>query len=252
MVIPRTLTEEAFKSAPTEDQSMYAKGEDGSYNFVGENAAELRRGKTRVAAEKEAAMKELDDLKSKFTELESLKQDQEHQDKIKTASDAKTIDEAWKTKHTKEIQAREEQIHKLKSTILNQFKNGVVSDIASQIALPDAVDVVKLIIQNRIKVTIDNKGNPVPIVFDDEGQETRDSIKDLTKELEKDKRYERIMKGADVGSGATRTPETTGLPQVGDKKAPVKPSFQGDDFHKFMTSPPSVLLEKVKAMRGRR
>ena len=247
MVIPKVLAEDAFNSAPKEDQALYVKGDDGNYNFVGENADTLRRGKMRVAAEKEEAIKELETLKEKYNEMQSLKDDEDNADKMKKADDVKTLDEVWKAKHTKEINAREEQINKLTTTILNQYKERIIAEKASEIAIPEFVDIAKVLLNDRIKITLDSKGVPTPVVYDADRNVTKDSISDLTEELKKDKRYERMMKGAEVGSGANKPRSPGRASPIGDSKSPAIRNFDAvnKEFRHFQECSPSELLKMM-------
>lgn len=246
MTIPRTLTAEEFKGAPVEDQALYAPTDDGNYSFIGENAGELRRAKLRASGDADKIAKERDALKLKIAEYEKAQLEAEHAEKVKS-NDVKEVDAAWKTKHEKEIQAREEKINALTQRILRQERDATIDKIATDIALPENVHLVKLMLKDRIDFTIDANGQTQPVVLDEEKKVTRDSIKDLTKEITKDKRNAHILKGVDdYGSGATKSPtESLQVKPAEGSKLSRDIEKIASDHEKFMQMTPAEKLKFI-------
>ena len=209
MPIERVLTAEQFKKESPEDQALYSVADDGTYTFVAERTDDLKSKNVRTSKEADKLIKERDLLQAKLDKYEQSKRDAEHEEKVQSHN-VKEANAAWQTKLNKEISAREEKINKLTQTILKQRRDTIINEVAEQIALPESVHLVKLMLRDRVDVTIDERGDTQPVVYDADKKVTRDSIKDLTKEIVKDKRNAHILKAADVGSGAT--PQTK--PQV--------------------------------------
>lgn len=207
MVIPRTLSADEFKAAPSEDQSLYAKGDDGSYSFVGENAGELRRGKIRVSTDLTKAQRERDAALQKLAEIEQREEavaKEKEEKEAKASKDVKKIEEYWQTKMNREIKSRDDAIAKLRNSALKQYQDGIISSQASKLALPDHEYVVKLALEKRIKATMDSDGNPQTVIYGSDGQPGHDTLEDLAKEFKKDPRFKSLLKGAEVGSGASK------------------------------------------------
>lgn len=245
MAIERTLTADEFKKYPANDQALYSKADDGTYEFVGENASELRRSGLRHQQEADKIAKERDALKLQIEKMEQSQRDNEHDERMKSA-DVKDIDAAWKVKHTKELQARDERINRLTQVLLKQRRDAIVNDIAEQIALPSSVHLVKLILRDRIDVTIDENGETQPVIYDEERKVTRDTLKDLTKSIQKDKRNEHILKGANVGSGATKAETPVEPSPVADRQTSTKDQFAEYFNYKGMSA-----ADKVKFLQSR-
>ena len=243
MPIERTLTAEQFKKESADDQAMYALADDGTYQFVGENADALRRKSLRASQDTEKITKERDTLLAKLAKYEEAQRDAEHAEKVKS-NDVKEVDAAWKVKHSKEIQAREDKINKLTQTILKQRRDSIINEVAEKIALPESVHLVKLMLRDRVDVTIDERGETQPVIYDADKKVTRDTIKDLTKEITKDKRNAHILKAVDKGSGAipTQQPKVESKPPVADiGKNSTQKMFA--EYHAYKALPAS---EKVK------
>ena len=252
MVIPKTLTAEEFKSAPPEDQALYSKGEDESYTFVGENAGELRRGKSRVSAALEKVQRERDEALSKLNDYEESKAQAElaKEEQAKEAADAKQIDEYWKGKHQKEIKAKDEIINKLNQSIINQYRDSVITTQASKLAMPEHDYVIKLALRQRINATIDSEGRPQTVVYDQDGRPGHDTLDDLAKEFKKDPRFKSLLKGAEVGSG-TAKPQEASAPPASVKEPAVQSSEQlAADFRRYSQANPDRLAQFLKTTSG--
>lgn len=218
MVIQRELTTEEFDKASVDDQALYSKTDEGKYVFVGENAGELSRAKTRVAAERDKAAKERDELLKQLQELRASTEAKKDERDVQT-SDAKAIDEKWRTRHAKELGERDQKIQNLEQSILKSKRDQVIQGLAVELGLPETVELFKPLLRERVDMQFDKStGQPIPVIYDADGRVTSDTLSDLTKELKKDKRYHRLLKGAEVGSGATK-PKTPDVPaKVGDPK----------------------------------
>ena len=254
--IKRELTAEEFESASGDDQSLYSKTDEGKYVFVGENAGELSRAKTRVAAERDKLARERDEALKQLAELKEAGQAKADEREVKTA-DAKAIHEKWQTRHAKELGERDQQIKGLQQLILSSKRDQIINDLANELALPETVELFKPFLRERIEMQFDKTtGQPTPVVYDSDRQVTADTIQDLTKEIKKDKRYHKFLKGAEVGSGATKpkTPDVNA--KIGD---PAKPStgFGGGlkqpikDASGFLTSKdPAEMQRFLESMGG--
>lgn len=252
MVIPKTLSADEFKAAPPEDQALYSKGEDDSYTFVGENAGELRRGKSRVSAALEKVQRERDEALAKLTDYEESKAQAElaKEEQAKEAADAKQIDEYWKGKHQKEIKAKDEIINKLNQSIINQYRDSVITSQASKLAMPEHDYVIKLALRQRINATIDSEGRPQTVIYDQDGRAGHDTLDDLAKEFKKDPRFKSLLKGNEVGSG-TAKPQEPSSPPASRKETPNQPiEEQAHDFRRFSQAGPDKLTQFLKTTLG--
>lgn len=206
MTIQRTLSADEFRGASAEDQALYAEADDGNYTFVGENAGELRRGKTRLSADLAKTARERDELAAKLAEYERGKEEAAHEKETKASVDAKRIDEYWKAKHAKELKAKDDHIKRLEQSALRQYRDSIVTSQASKLALPEHEYVIKLALEKRINATLDSEGKPQTVIYDSDGRAGHDSLADLEKEFKKDARFKKLLKGADVGSGTATPP----------------------------------------------
>lgn len=257
MVIPRTLSADEFKAAPPDDQSLYSKGDDGNYNFIGENAGELRRGKSRVSGDLAKAQRERDEALSKLQEFERVQaeaaQEKEAKEAKKTA-DVKQIDEYWKTKHQKELKNKDETISRLQESIVSGYRDSVVNAQASKLALPGHEYVIKLALKERINASLDSDGRPQTIIYDQDGRPGHDTLDDLVKDFKKDPRFKALLKGNEVGSGTAKPPKQS-VP-AGDQKPtkqPVFPTLASDEarqaFSGFHTAGPDRITQFLKSMQ---
>ena len=204
MGIEKLLTEEQFKEYPEEDQSLYVKGQDGKYAFVGENAGELRRAKIRVAADLTKAQRERDEALKKLAEKEQSHEEAEREKEIKSTTDVKKIEEYWQTKLNKVIQEKDATIQRWEQSALNQYRDSLITSQAAKLALPEHEYVVKLALEKRINAKMDAEGRPQTVIYDAHGQAGHDTLDDLIKEFKADSRFKRLLKGSEHGSGTVK------------------------------------------------
>lgn len=224
MVIPREITTEQYEEASAEDKAMYEPGEEGKYNFVGQNAGELKRAKERVSSEKNLMSQELAALKSKVREYESIKEEAEHKKAVAKA-DSEAVNKKWQVKYDRDLKEQKQLLQQLQSTVRQQHRQTAIDNEVSQVALPQYKEIVKMLYDRRVDVELDSDNIPTVIVKDEEGQNSLETIKDLTESFKKDKRYKEILKGDSVGSGTVKQKKPDDIrPPVGD---PVgKPSLE--------------------------
>lgn len=220
MVIKRELTTEEYNNAPDQDKSLYSQQGE-SYVFVAENAGELRRGKARLHDDYSTVVRERDELSKKLQEIEKAKDEATHQ-KVVDTSDVKKLDETWKAKYSKLEAEQSKQISELKTSIVNSKRNAIINELSSTLVLPEYTEVMKSVLRERVGISLDEKKEPQVVVFDDSGKATHDTIKDLTKALKADKRYNRLLKGSEEkGSGASIKPQNpSSLPPFGEMSRP--------------------------------
>lgn len=262
--IKRELTAEEFKAATPEDQALYTKGDDGNYQFIGENAGELRRAKSRVSTDLSKVTRERDAALSKLAEYEQQQEDASREKEAKATADVKKIDEYWKAKYNKELQSKDQQIEKLNQSIIRQYRDSIISSQASKLALPEHDYVIRLALGQRIHATLDLDGQPQTVIHDMDGRPGHDTLEDLTKEFKKDPRFRPLLKGADVGSGTAKPAQQQPQPQPQQTTAesssptrPATPQFQqapieeaANNFRKFSEASPDRLAQFLTTSQG--
>ena len=229
MSIVREINEEAYKALPSADQPFYQAGEGGKYLFSATDPSETKQVKTRATDDIEKVAKERDALKSKLDAYEAKQREAEHASKV-ASQNVDEVNAAWETKHKQEVQVLKDQNDKLQKQILRQYRDVLITEHAQELALPEYFDLAKLLLKDRIDATFDAKGNPQAIVYDEDKKLSRQSIKELVKSIKADKRYAKIMKGADVGSGAQGISET--FQPVPTAPSPVSQQTVGKSFFK--------------------
>ena len=243
MAIKRELSTDEFNKVPAEDKSLYSPGEDGKYLFTAENAGELRRAKARISQDLDVISRERDELKKQLDAIEKTKVQTDFEKTIKTG-DAKKIDEEWRAKYAKAEQQFSEKFSQLGANIVREKRASLVEKLANELALPEHVHAFKSVLRERFTVELDDDHNAKVIVYDSKGDTTRDTLDDLTADLKNDNNYKRLLKGADYGSGASRTPTPAKLPLFGDQSKPAQGSDLRSSFGNFLNAPPDQ-LEKM-------
>ena len=259
MSIKRELTADEFKAASAEDQALYSKGDGDNYTFIGENAGELRRAKSRVATDLSKVTRERDAALSKLAEYEQQQEDASREKEAKATADVKKIDEYWKAKYNKELQSKDQQIEKLNQSIIRQYRNSIISSQASKLALPDHDYVIQLALGQRIHATLDPDGNPQTVIHDLDGRPSHDTLEDLAKEFKKDPRFRPLLKGNEVGSGTAKPVTPPPQPQAQQQQTtteastptrPPAPQFQqapieeaANNFRRFSEAGPEPLAK---------
>ena len=255
MVIPREITTEQYEEATPEDKAMYEPGEDGKYNFVGQNAGELKRAKERVSSEKNLMSQELAALKSKVREFESIKEEAEHKKAVAKA-DSEAVNKKWQQKYDRDLKEQKQLLEQLQTTVRQQHRQTAIDNEVSQVALPQYKEIVKMLYDRRVDVELDSDNIPTVVVKDESGQNSLETIKDLTESLKKDKRYKDILKGDSVGSGTVKQKKPDDIRQpVGDPvgrpslEQQVRAPYAGDyaaDLKKYndYMNAPAESLEK--------
>ena len=249
MSIKREISSDEFNKASVEDKALYSPGEDGKYLFTAENAGELRRAKARISQDLDVAIKERDELRKQLESIEKTKVQTDFEKTIKTG-DAKKIDEEWRAKYSKAEQQFSEKFSKLGQNIIKEKRTSLVEKIANEMALPEYAEAFKSVLRERFTVELDDEHNAKVVVYASDGTSTRDTLDDLTKELKGDNRYKRLLKGADVGSGATRTPTPAKLPLFGDQSKPAQGSDLRSRFGSFLNAPPDQLEQELNRLSG--
>lgn len=225
MAIERVLTPDKYQSLSAEDKALYELSDSGSdYKFVGENAGALKRVKDHEVAKRRELTKELLQIKDKLAELESAKEEAEHNKAIES-KDHDKINQRWQEKYDKDLNKEIERTKQLQSMMLKSHRENVIDQLTTELAVPKFKHLVRPLIEARIDAELSPEHTPRTIVKDSDGKATANTIKDLTKELLADKRNEDVLKGEAVGSGTTSQSQPRD-PQVGDQKVEPSP-FQG-------------------------
>lgn len=253
MVIKRTLTADEYNGASQEDKDLYRANDDGGYDFIGENAGALKRGKERLASEKTSLNQEYLAMKEKLREYESEKEEAARKQDLQKA-DSQKVDERWRKKYDKDLQEQKDHLTRLQNTIKSQHREGVINNVVNEVALPQYKEIVKMMYDKRVDVELDADNVPRTVIKDVDNNATQDSIKELTKEFRKDTRYADIFKTDSKGRGTVEN-KATPLPQspqqqfpyqeqqmeLGDSHKGALPITNQLDFAKFMNAHPNEL-----------
>ena len=159
--------------------------------------------------------KELEDARGKLGQIESAKAEEERKKAIEQGELQKLLD-SDKRKYEEDIKSKDDQIRAYQQTIADQQRNALIKESAAELMTSEWQWLGELILKDRIGVALDAKGQTKTIIYDENRQKTNLSIDKLKEQIQGDKRIERFLKGADVGSGS-KTNETM--------LSPVQPTF---------------------------
>lgn len=216
MPIQRTLTAEEYEEFPQEDKDLYTQAADGSYKLDVENVGALRRANERVKADKTLLSQEYEAMKEKLAKYESEKEAAEQKKQL-DKEDIQKNDARWRAKYDKDLAEAKQQYVALQNLIKAQHRQKVIDEAVAETSAPQYKEIVRMLYDKRVDVEIDHDNVPRSIIKDNEGNVTSDTIKDLTKEFRRDKRYADILKSDPVGSGTVKRKKADDqLPPVGD------------------------------------
>ena len=257
MPIERSLTTEQYQALPEIDKPLYEATDSGGYQFSGGNVGALKRAKDHEVAKRRDVTKELESIKKQLASIESAKADAEHNKAVETQNN-EALNKSWQEKFDKAIAKEQERSAKLQESIRRSHLESVINDVTNDLSVPKFAHLVKPMIEKRIDVKLNDDGRPQTIIRDLEGNETENTIKDLTKELRADKRNADVLKDIPVGSGTTDQPKSQDL-QVSDPKVEPSP-FEGlgyqpklskedrllDEFRRVVKTTPQRVTEFAK------
>ena len=177
-----------------------------------------------------ALLKERDEALARLREIDASKEQADRQEKIK-AGKIEELQASWEKKYNEDISQHEEKIKSLKTAIAQQARKSVVTTTAADMMLDEYRHIGELLLKDRLKVEVDEKGEAKVLVLDADGKSTKGTVEELVKEIKGDNRYKKLVKGVVPGSGTIGDPRLPNLKQEPQLKAKERP--------------PSVLSDKV-------
>lgn len=196
-------------------------------------------------------LKERDEALAKLAEIQQASEKAER-DRAVQNKDVETLQQ----KHSADLASRDQQIKTLQQSLANGQRIAAVREIVNEMFLDKHKLAGDAIVSKRIGATVNEKGEPELIIYDEQGKRTKADLEAFKKELSANTQLEEYLKGADLGSGSANVKERTPLPtpttihQQGQPMLDPLQKFKAVQAYKVAS--PSQLVEMAKARKGRR
>lgn len=207
------------------------------------NSAE--RDAAKLKLERDKIAQELAEYQRKEAEAKEAQEAQERDELAKTG-DLDKVKEAYQSKYDRDTAALKEQNIKLQKLLVSRDRDMAVAELVAEHAMPDKERLVKLALKDRIKAELTKDGKTKITVYDEEGELTADTPKDLIAQLRKE--YKDLFK-AKTGRGSL-----SDKPPTNPEKHPAPPSFQAGKKGKLNELLNESIADKTKrhlALLGR-
>ena len=196
-------------------------------------------------------LKERDEALAKLAEIQQASE-QAERDKAVQNKDVETLQQ----KHLGDLQARDQQIKLLQQSIANAQRDAAVNEIVNEMFLDKHKLAGDAIVSKRVGATVNEKGEPELIIYDERGKRTKADVEAFKKELSANDQLSDYLKGADLGSGSADVknpaplPTPTGVSQPGQQMLDPLQKFKA--MQHYRNASPAQLVEMAKARKGRR
>jgi len=202
------LTQEQFDELPDFAKGAFAQNGD---VYIPAKDAKLKQTLDELDGKYKDALKNSESFESRLAEIEKAKQAEieaaqlEAFEKAKKEGNTDAVDERWQQKLSDFEKRKEEEVSTLQSKldeltngIKTEKRNAIVSDLASELAVPQGSKAFKMLVANRIDVDPSTGG----LTFLDEGgSATSLDLEGFKSELQKDELFAPLLKSGIVTSG---------------------------------------------------
>ena len=184
---------------------------DGKKGYQPKSIVTLENTMRNVKAEKGELKTKLDEYESRLAEIEKAKKEEieaaqaEAFEKAKKEGNVDAVDERWQQKladaekrKNDEIQSLQAKLDELTNGIKAEKRNAIVSDLASELAVPKGSKAFKALVANRIDV---DPSTGELTFLDENGSATSLDLDGFKGELEKDELFAPLLKSGIVTSG---------------------------------------------------
>lgn len=184
---------------------------EGKKGFQHKSTVALFNAMKNAKDEKTQYKSELDEVKAKLQEIEKAKQEEieaaqlEAFEKAKKEGNTDAVDERWQQKLSdfekrkqEELEALQSKLDELTNGIKTEKRNAIVSDLASELAVPQGSKAFKMLVANRIDV---DPSTGELTFLDEGGSATSLDLNGFKGELQKDELFAPLLKSGIVTNG---------------------------------------------------
>lgn len=202
------LTQEQFDELPDFAKDAFTQNGD---VYIPAKDAKLKSTLDELDGKYKEALKNSESFESRLAEIEKAKQEEieaaqlEAFEKAKKEGNVDAVEERWQQKlsdaekrKNDELTALQAKLDDLANRIKTEKRNAIVSDLASEIAVPKGSKAFKLLVANRIDV---DPSTGELTFLDENGSATSLDLDGFKGELEKDELFAPLLKSGIVTSG---------------------------------------------------
>jgi hypothetical protein len=203
MALKRKISKASYEELTDVNKALYiSDGDSYILDLDDDDTSALKRAKDRLSQEAKDAKKRADDLQAQLDELSG--------NDAKKRGDIAALEKAWADKLSKEIGERDTKLSTREKYIAKLLVDNVASRLANEIS--SAPDLLLPHIKARLRANMDGE-NPITEILDGQGNLTKMSLDDLTKEIRGDSRYAPVIIATKASGSTSASGQTVPIPK---------------------------------------